>query len=212
MTTLMIFHVRSKYTAVGRKEIITFFYLYIALTVISLILDSGVVPLASGVYPYFVAIQCGVVSATCWCLLVNGFVGFQFAEDGTPLSLWVSTKIFPTSHQILTVVITSLIFRSIRYYGSSFNMYLSRLGFSLATKYHSPLRRSLPFRRAFPLPLRNPTNCPHHQHPRRPMALGTHRFWCHLYGRRPSCSLCLFLKDMYGHKTLFGRPIFRHGI
>ncbi|CAG8507513.1 8639_t:CDS:2 [Scutellospora calospora] len=26
--------------------------------------------------------------ATFWCLLLNGFVGFQFAEDGTPLSLW----------------------------------------------------------------------------------------------------------------------------
>jgi hypothetical protein len=89
MTTIMIFHVRSKYTAVGRKEIITFFYLYMALTVTSLILDSGVVPLASVVYPYFVAVQCGLSSATCWCLLVNGFVGFQFAEDGTPLSLWV---------------------------------------------------------------------------------------------------------------------------
>lgn len=32
--------------------------------------------------------------ATFWCLLLNGFVGFQFAEDGTPLSLWViDTKI-----------------------------------------------------------------------------------------------------------------------
>ena len=91
MTTVMIFHVRSKYTAVGRKEIITFFYLYMALTVISLILDSGVVPLSSVVFPYFVAVQCGLTTATCWCLLVNGFVGFQFAEDGTPLSLWVTS-------------------------------------------------------------------------------------------------------------------------
>jgi hypothetical protein len=89
MTTIMIFHVRSKYTAVGRKEIITFFYLYMALTVVSLILDAGVIPLASVVYPYFVAVQCGLTTATCWCLLVNGFVGFQFAEDGTPLSLWL---------------------------------------------------------------------------------------------------------------------------
>lgn len=89
MTTVMIFHVRSKYTAVGRKEIITFFYLYMALTVTSLVLDSGVVPLASFAFPYFVAVQCGLTTATCWCLLVNGFVGFQFAEDGTPLSLWV---------------------------------------------------------------------------------------------------------------------------
>jgi Chitin synthase export chaperone len=89
MTTVMIFHVRSKYTAVGRKEIITFFYLYMALTVVSLMLDSGVIPMSSVVFPYFVAVQCGLSTATCWCLLVNGFVGFQFAEDGTPLSLWL---------------------------------------------------------------------------------------------------------------------------
>lgn len=24
--------------------------------------------------------------------MLNGFVGFQFAEDGTPISLWVSNK------------------------------------------------------------------------------------------------------------------------
>ena len=89
MTTVMIFHVRAKYTAVGRKEIILFFYLYMALTVLSLVLDGGVVPFSSVVFPYFVAVQCGLATATCWCLLVNGFVGFQFAEDGTPLSLWV---------------------------------------------------------------------------------------------------------------------------
>jgi hypothetical protein len=33
-------------------------------------------------------VHTGFVSATFWALLVNGFVGFQFAEDGTPLSLW----------------------------------------------------------------------------------------------------------------------------
>ena len=31
----------------------------------------------------------GLVAAAYTCLLINGFVGFQFAEDGTPLSLWV---------------------------------------------------------------------------------------------------------------------------
>jgi hypothetical protein len=30
-----------------------------------------------------------LVAAAYCCLLVNGFVGFQFAEDGTPLSLWL---------------------------------------------------------------------------------------------------------------------------
>lgn len=32
--------------------------------------------------------------ATYWCLLLNGFVGFQFAEDGTPVSLWVRLSSF----------------------------------------------------------------------------------------------------------------------
>jgi hypothetical protein len=90
MTVIMILHVRSKFTAVGRKEITTFFYLYMLLTIFSLILDAGVVaPGPEGVYPYFVAIQSGLTSALCTCLLINGFVGFQLYEDGTTLSVWL---------------------------------------------------------------------------------------------------------------------------
>lgn len=37
---------------------------------------------------YFTAIYVGLCTAIFWCLLINGFVGFQFAEDGTPKSLW----------------------------------------------------------------------------------------------------------------------------
>ncbi|KAF4631049.1 hypothetical protein G7Y89_g7082 [Cudoniella acicularis] len=89
MTVIMILHVRSKFTAVGRKEIIAFFYLYMGLTFASLVLDSGVVPPGSSVYPYFVAVQNGLTSALCVCLLINGFVGFQLYEDGTTLSVWL---------------------------------------------------------------------------------------------------------------------------
>ena len=35
MTIVMILHIRSKFTAVGRQEILTFFYLYMLLTFIS---------------------------------------------------------------------------------------------------------------------------------------------------------------------------------
>lgn len=73
----------------GRKEITTFFYLYMALTMTSLILDSGVIPPQSGAFPYFVAVQNGFTSALCTCLLVNGFVGFQLYEDGTRQSVWL---------------------------------------------------------------------------------------------------------------------------
>jgi hypothetical protein len=74
---------------IGRKEILSFFYLFLALTVISLLTDAGVVPVGSDPYPYFVAIQAGFTSALITCLFINGFVGFQLYEDGTPLSLWM---------------------------------------------------------------------------------------------------------------------------
>jgi hypothetical protein len=89
MTVIMILHVRSKFTAVGRKEILTFFYLYVLLTCVSLVVDAGVVPPGSEPWPYFVSIQNGLSSALVTCLLINGFVGFQLYEDGTPLSVWM---------------------------------------------------------------------------------------------------------------------------
>ncbi|KAA6408567.1 MAG: chitin synthase export chaperone [Lasallia pustulata] len=89
MTIVMILHVRSKFTAVGRKEITTFFYIYMLLTMTSLILDSGVIPPGSGSFPYFTAAQNGFTSALCACLLINGFVGFQLYEDGTTMSVWL---------------------------------------------------------------------------------------------------------------------------
>lgn len=89
MTVIMILHIRGKFTAVGRKEILAFFYLYMLLSFFSLVVDAGVVPPASNPYPYFVALQNGLVSALVTCLLINGFVGFQLYEDGTPLSVWL---------------------------------------------------------------------------------------------------------------------------
>ncbi len=89
MTIIMILHIRSKYTAVGRKEILTLFYLFFLLTAISLCIDTGVVPPESAPYSYFVAVQVGLSCGTCWSLLVNAFVGFQIYEDGTKLSLWL---------------------------------------------------------------------------------------------------------------------------
>ncbi|EFX05196.1 chitin biosynthesis protein [Grosmannia clavigera kw1407] len=89
MTVAMILHVRGKFTAVGRKEITSFFYIYMLLTFTSLCVDAGVVPPGSSPYPYFVSIQNGFSSALVTCLLINGFVGFQLYEDGTPLSLWM---------------------------------------------------------------------------------------------------------------------------
>ncbi len=74
---------------IGRKEITTFFYIYMMLTMTSLVLDSGVIPSGSAPYPYFTAVQNGFTSALCTCLLINGFVGFQLYEDGTRQSVWL---------------------------------------------------------------------------------------------------------------------------
>ncbi|KAI0481268.1 chitin synthase III catalytic subunit [Xylariaceae sp. FL0804] len=89
MTIIMILHIRGKFTAVGRKEILAFFYIYMLLSFFSLLVDAGVVPVGSDPYPYFVALQAGFASALVTCLLINGFVGFQLYEDGTPLSVWM---------------------------------------------------------------------------------------------------------------------------
>ncbi|ETW87721.1 hypothetical protein HETIRDRAFT_407264 [Heterobasidion irregulare TC 32-1] len=89
MTAIMIYHIRSKYTAVGRKEIVMFFYLYAVIELLAIFLDSNIIPTANVSYPWFAAVYTGFVAAAYCCLLINGFVGFQFAEDGTPLSLWL---------------------------------------------------------------------------------------------------------------------------
>lgn len=71
MTIIMILHIRSKYTAVGtsrsttnslnvvatdpeaytgRKEIVTFFYLYAVIEILAFFMDSGVIPSAHASY------------------------------------------------------------------------------------------------------------------------------------------------------------------
>lgn len=50
MSLVMIFHIRSKYTAVGRKEILIFFYLYVIYTIFEMILFAGAT-LGTDTYP-----------------------------------------------------------------------------------------------------------------------------------------------------------------
>jgi hypothetical protein len=89
MNIIMIAHVRTKYTAVGRKEILMFFYLYFLVVLLEIALLTGWMPVSSAAYPWTVAIHLGLVSSTLWCLFVNGFVGFQWVEDGTRQSLYI---------------------------------------------------------------------------------------------------------------------------
>jgi hypothetical protein len=111
MTAIMIFHVRSKFTAVGRKEILTFFYLYLLLTIVSLVLDAGVLPATkNGAFVYFVSAQNGFASAMCAALVINGFVGFQLYEDGTFLSVWL-LRLSSVAVFALTFIISLLTFQ-----------------------------------------------------------------------------------------------------
>lgn len=80
---VIIFNVRSKYTAIGRLEMLSFFYMYMSLVISSLVVDCGVSPPGSLSYPYFVALQLGLALAVCISLLYNGILCFQFWEDGS---------------------------------------------------------------------------------------------------------------------------------
>ncbi|KAI9296204.1 hypothetical protein K502DRAFT_337322 [Neoconidiobolus thromboides FSU 785] len=84
----MIYSIKTKYTAIGRKEMVIFFYLYMLQVCFEFVLLSGIIPTYHVIYPYFAAAHVGLITACCWSLFLNGFVGFQFIEDGTALSLW----------------------------------------------------------------------------------------------------------------------------
>jgi len=89
MTVFMVVHIRTKYTAIGRKEISVFFYIFILENLVEFVVLSGLVPTRSVIYPYLVSTQLALISASVFCLLVNGFVGFQFVEDGSKFSIWM---------------------------------------------------------------------------------------------------------------------------
>lgn len=82
-----------------------------ALTICSLVIDAGVVPPRSGPFPYFVAVQNGLSSALCTCLLINGFVGFQLYEDGTFLSVWL-IRLTSAVMFVVSFLISLLTFKS----------------------------------------------------------------------------------------------------
>lgn len=50
MTFIMIRNIKSKYTAVGRKEIVMFFYLYFLNCLLELLLVSNIISFSSPVY------------------------------------------------------------------------------------------------------------------------------------------------------------------
>jgi len=114
---MIIFNIRSKYTAIGRSELLSYYYLNIVLAICSLVVDCGVSPPSTSSYPYFVAVQLGVSSAVCMCLLYNGIVCFQFWEDGlrkSLLAMWVVTALW----FVVNFIVALITFKS---WGTSLN-------------------------------------------------------------------------------------------
>jgi len=89
MAIIMIIHIKSKYTAVGRKEVVKFYYYYCLYIIVEMVASTGIIPMYSDYYPWVVHTYFGIVGATCTALLFSGFVSFQWIEDGTPKSLWL---------------------------------------------------------------------------------------------------------------------------
>lgn len=50
MTLVMIYNIRRKYTAVGRKEMVIFFYMYALTIMLDFLLISNIVSSGSGAY------------------------------------------------------------------------------------------------------------------------------------------------------------------
>ncbi|KAI9345782.1 chitin synthase III catalytic subunit, partial [Zopfochytrium polystomum] len=112
MTAIMIYSIKSKYTAVGRKEIVTFFYMYAITTIVEFLLISNIIPTYTVAYQYMTAVYVGLLLATLWTLLFNGFVGFQWMDDGTPLSLW-SLRLSALLIFLLSFAVSILTFKNI---------------------------------------------------------------------------------------------------
>lgn len=108
--TLIILNIMPKITAMGRSEILHFIVFYLILTLISLVIDSGVTPPGSSAFKYMVSVQNGVTSATCCCVMFVGLVGFNLYEDGTPRAIW-TLRMFCLAAFALTFVFSILTFR-----------------------------------------------------------------------------------------------------
>jgi hypothetical protein len=97
MLVMVLANVRTKYTAVAQREMLDLFALCLALTLVSLVVDTGIMLVAGPggggggwrrAYIYGVALQLALQSACCWSLMFNGVVVFQLWEDGTRKSVW----------------------------------------------------------------------------------------------------------------------------
>ncbi|GAB1313265.1 hypothetical protein MFIFM68171_03475 [Madurella fahalii] len=86
VTTVLLLRSERKRAAVGRREMQAFLLGYLIISICE-IFSIGEFPLDPRVRLAFSAIHIGAISATTWMLFINGIVGYQLMDDGTPLSL-----------------------------------------------------------------------------------------------------------------------------
>lgn len=75
-----------RFTDIGPREMQLFLVGYIVISICE-IFTVGEFPLSSTVRIAFTGIHIGFIIATTWMLMLNAVVGYQFIDDGTPLSL-----------------------------------------------------------------------------------------------------------------------------
>lgn len=86
ITALLLWRADRKQAAVGRREFQLFLIGYIIVEICEIFTVGGF-PLERKVRLGFTAVHLGSIVATLWVLLLNGIVGFQILDDGTPLSI-----------------------------------------------------------------------------------------------------------------------------
>eukprot|EP00834_Sanchytrium_tribonematis_P002579 NODE_83_length_22457_cov_0.375794.p2 type:complete len:284 gc:universal NODE_83_length_22457_cov_0.375794:40-891(+) len=94
MTSIMIYNIKQKYTAVGRREISWFMYIYILTIMIEALLMHGFFTSQSIGYKILAALYIGHVIAIFGVLFYNGLVPLQLIEDGTTKSMMILWMIY----------------------------------------------------------------------------------------------------------------------
>ncbi|KAL4898323.1 chitin synthase III catalytic subunit [Aspergillus ambiguus] len=82
----LLWRSERKQAAVGRREMQLFLLGFIVIEICE-IFSVGGFPLHSAVRKGFSAAHIASITATCWVLLLNALVGYQFLDDGTPISI-----------------------------------------------------------------------------------------------------------------------------
>ncbi|KAJ4378648.1 hypothetical protein N0V86_005518 [Didymella sp. IMI 355093] len=85
-TFFLLWRSERKKAAVGRREMQLFLLGYIIISICAIFTVGGF-PLNDSVRLAFVAVHIAAIVATTWILMLNGLVGYQLLDDGTPISI-----------------------------------------------------------------------------------------------------------------------------